>query len=291
MAEHVAERQQRRSLGMGLEPQNDLHLLGKRAFLHCIWSIDMKPRLLTALTLFVVAACVIAPPAFAQPATPQGAAGATLAESPTPAPTPLPTDVQELARGVFDWSFLVVLVVAVTAGALGGLVYELLILQGSLERPHRLTEEEVTEGFPYAVPKHMFDLGIWARVIIGALAAVAALVVFSPNSALELVAMAIIAGSAGTAVFRSLQDRLTAALAQTEAANARLATARMAAKIDEANQTLAPVRNMITRQSISTPGATELAATPKRSLLDLAELDKVEQLLNEAKGIYVAVQR
>jgi hypothetical protein len=65
----------------------------------------------------------------------------------------------------------------------------------------------------------------------------------------------------------------------------------MAAKIDEANQTLAPVRNMITRQSISTPGATELAATPKRSLLDLAELDKVEQLLNEAKGIYVAVQR
>ncbi len=279
------------SLGMGLEPQNDLYLLGKHTFLHCIWSIDMKPHLLTALTLFVVAACVIAPPAFAQPATPQSAAGATLTASPTPAPTPLPTDVQKLARGVFDWSFLIVLIVAATAGALGGLVYELLILQGSVERPHRLTEEEVTEGFPYAKPKYMFDLGILARVIIGALAAVAALVVFAPNSALELVAMAIIAGSAGTAVFRSLQDRLTAALAQTDAANARLATARMVAKIDEANQTLAPVRNMIVRQSISPPGATEPTAKTDRSMLDLAELDKVEQLLNEAKGIYAAVQR
>ena len=177
------------------------------------------------------------------------------------------------------------------AGALGGLVYELLILQGSLERPHSLADDEVTEAFPYAKPKYLYDLGIWARIIIGALAAVAALLVFSPSSALELVAMAVVAGSAGTAVFRSLQDRLTTALAVNDAVTTRLAAAKMIRKVDEASQAFTTLKNNVVTQSISSPGTTELAFAANAPVLDLAELDKVEQLLNEAKGMYAGVER
>jgi hypothetical protein len=137
----------------------------------------------------------------------------------------------------------------------------------------------------------MYDLGIWARVIIGALAAIAALLVFSPNTALELVAMAVVAGSAGTAVFRSLQDRLTTALAQADAANIRLTAAQMAGKVDEATAAYRSVRNTIVTESVSPSGTNELAFASNVPVVNLTELDKVEQLLNEAKGIYTAIQR
>jgi hypothetical protein len=251
----------------------------------------MKHYTLAALVLVLVAVCIITPPACAQTPTPGSAAAATATATPTPAPTPAPTDVQKLARGIFDLSFVLVLIVAAVAGALGGLVYELLILQGSLERPHSLTEDEVGEAFPYAKPTYMYDLGIWARVIIGALAAIAALLVFSPNTALELVAMAVVAGSAGTAVFRSLQDRLTTALAQADAANIRLTAAQMAGKVDEATAAYRSVRNTIVTESVSPSGTNELAFASNVPVVNLTELDKVEQLLNEAKGIYTAIQR
>ncbi|MGA9755027.1 MAG: hypothetical protein WBV23_07775, partial [Desulfobaccales bacterium] len=102
---------------------------------------------------------------------------------------------------------------------MGGIVYELLILQGNIELPHKPDQDEITEKFPYAIPKFLFDLGIFARVIIGAAAALAALLVLTPTTATTLLATSLVAGSAGTSVFRSIQDRLLAALAQKDAAN------------------------------------------------------------------------
>lgn len=251
----------------------------------------MKHTALAIFGLLLIVACLFATPAIADTPAPGGVAATTPTPPITPAPTPVVTDVQKLAQGIFNWSFLVVLLVALVAGALGGLVYELLILQGSLEWPHKLTDEEVTEAFPYAKPKYMYDLGIWARIIIGALAAVAALLVFSPSTSLELIAMAVVAGSAGTAVFRSLQDRLTSALALKEAAETRAAAADMAGKVDEASRAFAAVKDTIVTKSVSPAGARDLAFTANAPVLDVADLDKVEQLLSEAKGLYATVRR
>ena len=68
----------------------------------------------------------------------------------------------------------VALAVTLLGGAIGGVVYELLILHGNIELPHRLTAAEQMEN-PHAIASFMVDLGIWARVIIGAFAAVASL--------------------------------------------------------------------------------------------------------------------
>jgi hypothetical protein len=126
-------------------------------------------------------------------------AAAAHAQEPTPTLTPAPTsgfDPAPVVRGLGDPAFWVALLVTLVAGAIGGIVYELLILQGNLELPHKPTEEEVVEQYPYAVVKNLYDLGIWARVIIGALAAVAALLVLAPSTTFGLLATAVVAGPA-----------------------------------------------------------------------------------------------
>ncbi len=109
------------------------------------------------------------------------------------------------------------IVVGVTAafGALGGFVYELLALHGMIERAHTPEEREV-ENFPHAIHKFVYDLGIWGRLIIGGLAAVVALWVIEPKDTFAWLAIAIVAGSAGISVFRSMQDRLLAVLKAKE---------------------------------------------------------------------------
>jgi hypothetical protein len=247
----------------------------------------MKHATLVIFGLLYIVACLFATPAIADTPAPGGVATTT----PAPAPTPVAIDVQKLAQGFSNGGLWVVLLVALVAGALGGLVYELLILQGSLERPHALTDGEVTEAFSYAQPRYMYDLGFWARIVIGALAAVAALLVFKPSTALELIAMAIVAGSAGTAIFRSLQDRLTTALALKDAAETRAAAADMADKVDEASRAFAAVKDTIVTKSVSPAGVSHLAFSTDAPVLDVADLDKVGQLLNEAKGLYAKVHR
>lgn len=175
------------------------------------------------------------------------------------------------------WSALIV---TLLGGAIGGVVYELLILHGNIEMPHRLTAAEQMEN-PHAIAAYMYDLGIWARVVIGAIAAIAALVVVNPESLVKLLATAIIAGSAGTSIFRSLQDRLLAALAQKESANLRAVNDKLHDKVDEAIVAFDTLKSAV--RTIPLPPSTR--AIPGATAVDQSLVDRVEQLLNEAKGI------
>jgi len=172
------------------------------------------------------------------------------------------------------------LAVTLLGGAIGGVVYELLILHGNVEMPHRLTEAKQMEN-PHAIASYMYDLGIWARVVIGAFAAVASLVVVNPESLVKLLATAIIAGSAGTSIFRSLQDRLMAALAQKESADLRAVNNKLHDKVDETIVAFDTLKSAI--RTVPLPPSTR--SIPGATAVDQALVDRVEQLLNEAKGI------
>jgi hypothetical protein len=212
-------------------------------------------------------------------------ATAAHAQEPTP---PSGFDPAPVAAGFADPAFWVALLATLVAGALGGVVYELLILQGNLELPHKPAKEEVAEKYPYAIVKNLYDLGIWARVIVGALAAVAALFVLSPSTTFGLLATAVIAGSAGTSVFSSMRDRLDAALAQNDAANTRAAADRQNAKVDEALEAFANLKNKLVEASTSPAGARTLAFQAGTGVA-LEDLDNVGRLLSEAKGIHEGI--
>jgi len=210
------------------------------------------------------------------------------AQEPTPPPAINPANV---AAGFGDPSFWVSLLATLIAGALGGVVYELLILQGSIELPHRVTDEEIRERPEYAITKNLVDLGIWSRVIIGALAAVAALLVLSPSTTFGLVATALVAGSAGTSVFRSLQDRLSVVTAQKDAAAIRARATMQNAKVAEAMAAWTELKKKMVEASVSPAGSRDLAFAPAEGApvtpaLSLDDLDRVERLLSEAKGIH-----
>ncbi len=264
---------------------------------------------------FVLGVCLAAAGAYAQEAPPAGEQEAPppgqqeapppgQQESPTPgqqeAPPPGPQEAppqeqEALPPGELDWSsaaagfreasFWVALLATLVAGAVGGVVYELLILQGSIERPHKLTEGEVTEGYPYAVAKNMYDLGIWARIIIGALAALAALLVLQPEGTFRLLATAVIAGSAGTSVFRSMQDRLSAAMAQKDVAQTKAKVENLGAKVNETMEAFAGLRDKLVTSSASPAGGRTLTfEAAKGPPVDLDEIERVERLLSETRG-------
>lgn len=106
--------------------------------------------------------------------------------------------------------FWIQLLYASLLGAFGGLIYELLLLKGEFEFPHRsLPASPNTTSF-------LFDLGVLAHVIIGAGAAIAVLWIVEFATGAKFIAGSLVAGVASVAVFRSLQDRLLAALALKE---------------------------------------------------------------------------
>jgi len=103
--------------------------------------------------------------------------------------------------------------IAPVFGAIGGVIYELIALEGNIEWPHKTEDSEAPQaGFAYAKPKFLYDLGIFARIIVGGMAAVTVYWALPPEQGIKLVAVSLIVGSAGTAVFRALQDRVIAAL-------------------------------------------------------------------------------
>jgi len=116
-------------------------------------------------------------------------------------------------EAVMDQAAMILLSLSAACGAVGGVVYELIVLQGNIEWPHRPTGDEMPEGgYVFANAKHLYDLGIIARLIVGAAAALAIYWVIPAEQGLKFFAVSVVAGSAGTAVFRSLQDRLLSAL-------------------------------------------------------------------------------
>jgi hypothetical protein len=147
-------------------------------------------------------------------------------------------NVTNLTKGLSEGDFWLVLLVTLIVGSAGGIVYELLILQRNIEKPHKPTAAESEEKFPYAIYQHMYDLGILARMIIGALAAVVGLWIFNPNTTFSWLAIAVVSGSAGTSVFRSMQDRLLAAMAQKDVTDLKRSLKLQASKLNELKQNL-----------------------------------------------------
>lgn len=125
-------------------------------------------------------------------------------------------DVDALMEQLKSLNFWIVVAVTAGFGALGGFVYELLALHGMIERPHKPEEGEV-DDLPHATHRFVYDLGIGGRLVIGGLAAVVALWVIKPEDTFAWLAIAIVAGSAGISVFRSMQDRLLAVIKAKEA--------------------------------------------------------------------------
>lgn len=193
---------------------------------------------------------------------------------------------------LFFWVFL--LVVAVF-GALGGLVYELMTLRGRLEMPHRADDVAADEDLSGAVARYLYDMGLLGRMIIGALAAI---VVVWPlglvdSGPLAVLSGSIVAGAAGIAVFRSLQDRLMAALATRELVKTQVQAAEQTRAVEEAAADLEQLRGRL--QGSADPsvsfdaeedrrGGAEPASVPQ----SFPELDRITRKLAEARALGVA---
>jgi hypothetical protein len=190
-----------------------------------------------------------------------------LAETPTPVPTgvageqPMPIDFGKLVAGLTPDLFIV-LAVAMASGALGGLVYELLIFQGQVETPHRVGSDG-----------SLLDLGFLGRMFVGALAAVAILYAINPADTVKLIALSVIAGSTGSAIFKSLQVRLDIALAEAKRAEAERTIEVMTSKVAEVRAQLETLR----------PGG---RLSPAAGMTPIPAVPQVVfELLDEIKGI------
>ena len=185
-------------------------------------------------------------------------------------------DFAAVSAGLRDPNFWSTLLATMVSGGLGGLVYELMVLQGNLELPHRPSQVEHREPLPYAVVEFMVDLGFIARLIIGSLAAVAVLVVLQPATLFSLLATSIVAGSAGISIFRSMQDRMLATLAAQETQKVRELADVQAAKVEEATQLIADLKQQPELEGMRTSAA--------------PNLDALERVLMEARGVQAALQ-
>ncbi|MEZ2235856.1 hypothetical protein [Microcoleus sp.] len=182
--------------------------------------------------------------------------------------------------------FYVVLLAMLIAGGVGGIVFELLNLQGNIELTHAPTEDEFAAKLAYATPKNVTDLGIFARIIIGACAAVPAMVVIEPASVLSLLAMSLLAGSAGTAVFRSLQDRFLLAITQQEAKEKKREIKQkiIIVKIDKAIAAVETLEEEVEKKSESPEGTTDLII-PEGTVLDLRHVEEVRKVVLQVTGV------
>src|SRR4028119_285578 len=68
-------------------------------------------------------------------------------------------DVILNSKSLDNPKFYVVLLVMLIAGGVGGIVFELLNLQGNIERPHAPSEDEMAAKLAYATVDNVIDLG------------------------------------------------------------------------------------------------------------------------------------
>lgn len=192
-----------------------------------------------------------------------------------------------------DRELWIVLLLTMLAGGFGGFVFELLNLQGNIERKHDPTEDDLAAKFAYASPENVIDLGVRARIIIGMFAAPPAMLFLQPESVFALIAMSIVAGSAGTGFFRALQDRFLIAIVQNEKEQAQAPLRRqkrkrnaksIKAKLKEALEAFEKLENEMRTKSESLKDPYKLTFSEEVSL-DFAYFSNVWKPLNEAKGI------
>jgi hypothetical protein len=182
-------------------------------------------------------------------------------------------------------AFWSVIGIAAGFGALGGLIYELILLRGAVEWPHRPRDEEVPK-VPYIEARHLWSLGVTSRLVIGAGAAVAVMAVVTPDTTLKLVATSLIAGSAGTSVFRSMQDRLIATLARHEVDTIR----------DEAGRALTGVNGALDELRLHTEARRRVSrAKGSEQTIEVEtaprDIPQVVRLLEDAKATLEGVSK
>ncbi|HEV7666123.1 MAG TPA: hypothetical protein VGQ62_21500 [Chloroflexota bacterium] len=114
----------------------------------------------------------------------------------------------DMARSLVDPNLWLCLGIVALFGAVGGVVAELLSLHGNIELPHRGRHGGGAKRTHLADPRYEIDLGIFSRLILGSTAALALLALYVPTSPTALIVYALIAGSAGTGVFRLAQGRI-----------------------------------------------------------------------------------
>ena len=85
-----------------------------------------------------------------------------------------------------------------------------------LKRPHNLSEENLTNEYPYAIAKFMLDLGVFARLFIGAVGGLIGIWFLNPATTISWITISIVAGSIGTSILRSVQDRILAIITQRD---------------------------------------------------------------------------
>lgn len=195
-----------------------------------------------------------------------------------------------------DWGsggFWLFLLVIALFGAFGGVIYELLILKGRLELPHRA--EPDTEPVEGTLARHLYDLGTLARVLIGAAAAIVVvwLLGLEGNGSTAVIAGSTLAGATGIAVFRSLQDRLVAMLATRDLARTQEQAAAQTRKIEEAGTQLEQLKGRLASRSAppNARGGISLSLEPDPAAAGLPELDHISRLLGEARALGVAATR
>jgi len=161
-------------------------------------------------------------------------------------------------------------------GAVGGLISELLSLRGRVEWPHLTRPDEVHEDLPEAVARFLFDLGVFARLLIGGGAAILVLWALAPEEggATAVIACSLLAGASGGAVFQILKGRLEAALAAKNIA--------LAEKEVEHTQALQAQSKLMLQDmnKLQTAMKTNLARATKshqitETMTELAEIDRL----------------
>jgi uncharacterized protein with von Willebrand factor type A (vWA) domain len=98
--------------------------------------------------------------------------------------------------------------------------------------------------------------------------------------------MSLVAGSAGTAVFRSLQDRLLLAITQQEASEKKRKISRKnnIAKMDKAIAAVETLQEDVEKKSESPEGTTHLII-PEGTVLDRSRFEEVRKVLLQLTGV------
>lgn len=178
------------------------------------------------------------------------------------------------------WMFL--------SGAIGGFIFELLSLQGNIELPHGPTEDELAAKFAYATPKNVYDLGFLSRCIIGGLAAPPTMLFLRPESYFALLAMSVVAGSAGTALFRALQDRVLLAISQKNMIETekQVKKENANAKLEQAFKTFEQLEREVRKVSVRPQKDQEESVLffAAGTELDLKAFENLEEILSNSKG-------
>lgn len=206
-----------------------------------------------------------------------------------------------------DPEFWMSLGIACAAGILGGFVAELIRLNGNIERLHQPSDDEgaANTSSHDVKRKNEIDLGIFATLSIGGLAAPAAMVFLKPVSVFGLFGMSVIAGSAGTAIFIALQERVrTAIAAQQNAVAIAVADEEkkhaqeplrqeklkqnapfMLKKLNDAAIKLEEIEKELRVNSEIDSNNPDIMKFPNKAKLHPDDFAKVWKPLNEVKGI------